>query len=99
MKILICDPIDQTSKEELSTLSGAEVTDKSGISADELLKTVGDYNCLIIRSATKVTREVIEAGKNLKVVIRGGVGIDNIDSAAAKEKNVDVRNTPKAPSK
>lgn len=99
MKILICDPISPKAKENLTKLSGAEVVDKAGISAEELKNEVPNYNCLIIRSATKVTREVIEASKQLKCVIRGGVGIDNIDSQAAKEKNVDVRNTPKASSR
>ncbi|MCX6354442.1 MAG: hydroxyacid dehydrogenase [Candidatus Aureabacteria bacterium] len=96
-KVLICDPI---AKEAVTILkkTGFEVTEKTGLSEADLVSCIGDYNAIIVRSATKVTRKVIEAGKKLEVIARGGVGVDNIDMAAAKEKGIPVVNTPKAPS-
>ena len=74
----------------------AQVDDRKGISADELIKEIGNYDALIVRGRTKVTREVIEAGKKLKVIGRAGVGVDNIDTTFAKEKGVIVVNAPSA---
>jgi D-3-phosphoglycerate dehydrogenase len=56
------------------------------------------FDALTVRSATKVTKEVIDAAKNLKIIVRGGVGVDNIDVAYAESKGVAVRNTPAASS-
>jgi D-3-phosphoglycerate dehydrogenase len=66
------------------------------LNPQELIVQIAEYDCIIVRSATKVTKEVIEAGKNLKAIARGGVGVDNIDVATAKEKNIPVLNTPGA---
>jgi D-3-phosphoglycerate dehydrogenase len=74
----------------------AQVDDRKGISAEDLLKEIGNYDAIIVRGRTKVTKEVIEAGKNLKVIGRAGVGVDNIDLAAAKEKGIVVVNAPSA---
>lgn len=94
MKILISDGIEDIGKKILLE-AGFEVTDKK-FSPDELLKEIPNYDAIIVRSATKVTKDVIEAGKNLKVIARGGVGLDNIDVAYAKEKGITVLNTPGA---
>ncbi len=64
------------------------------ISPEDLLKVIGDYDAIIIRSGTKVTAQVIEAGKKLKVVGRAGVGVDNVDVEAATRHGVLVMNTP-----
>jgi D-3-phosphoglycerate dehydrogenase len=72
------------------------VVDQKGISAEDLLNVVGDYDALIVRGRTKVTAAVFEAGKKLKVVGRAGVGVDNIDLAAAKEQGVTAVNSPLA---
>jgi D-3-phosphoglycerate dehydrogenase len=93
-KVLITDGLDEGGKTLLK--KSVEVTDQPGISADDLLKVVGDYDGLIVRGRTKVTAAVFEAGKNLKVVGRAGVGVDNIDLAAAKAKGVTVVNSPLA---
>ncbi|SDC51468.1 D-2-hydroxyacid dehydrogenase [Geotoga petraea] len=61
---------------------------------DELIKRVKDFDILVVRSATKVTRDIIEAGKKLKIIGRAGMGLDNIDLDAAKEKGIEVLNTP-----
>lgn len=74
----------------------AEVVEKPGISAEDLLKEVGGYDALIVRGRTKVTPAVFDAGTKLKVVGRAGVGVDNIDLAAAKSKGVTVVNSPLA---
>ncbi len=73
-----------------------EVTVLPSVDADTLIKAVGSADALLIRSYAKVTREVIEAGKNLKVIGRGGVGIENIDLQAAHERNITVVYTPQA---
>ncbi len=95
MKVLICDKISKDAIEKMRE-KGAQVDDKSGISYEELLSIIEDYDAIVVRSATKVKREVIEKGKNLKLIVRGGVGVDNIDIEAAVEKGIEVLNTPKA---
>ena len=69
---------------------------KPGLSEDELCAIIGDYDCLIIRSGTKVTQKVIDAGKNLRVIGRAGVGVDNVDVPYATDKGILVMNTPSA---
>ncbi len=96
-KILVCDKIAQSALDEMEAL-GHEVTYKTGMDQDELIKTVPPYEAMIVRSATKVRKPVIDAAENLKVIIRGGVGIDNIDHEYARQKGIQVRNTPGASS-
>ncbi len=93
-KILITDGLDSNGIEMLK--KSAEVIEKPGISADDLLKEVGEYDALIVRGRTKVIPAVFDAGTKLKVVGRAGVGVDNIDLAAAKSKGVTVVNSPLA---
>ena len=66
---------------------------KTGLSEDEIIKIIPDYDGMVVRSATKVTKRIIEAAKNLKVIGRAGAGVDNIDVPTAKEKNMIVMNT------
>jgi len=94
MNILITDGISP---------EGAKILQDAGhrveqvkLAPEELLTRIPAFDCIIVRSATKVTREVIQAGTNLKVIARGGVGLDNIDTEAAKAKNILVLNTPGA---
>ncbi|MBN1398820.1 MAG: D-2-hydroxyacid dehydrogenase [Bacteroidetes bacterium] len=96
MKILVSDGITSEGAKILSN-AGHQV-DKIKLTPEELLQKIDQYDGIIIRSATKVTKEVIEAGKNLKVIARGGVGLDNVDQVAAKEKGIKVMNTPGASS-
>jgi len=88
MKILICDEINKEATEELKKLGDVE------IGREKLNKNILEYDCIIVRSATKITRDIIERSKNLKIIARAGVGLDNIDVAAAKEKNIKVINAP-----
>ena len=93
-KILLTDGLEENGVSVLR--QSAQVDDRPGISADELLTIIGDYDALIVRGRTKVTQAVLDAGKNLKVVGRSGVGVDNIDLKAAKGCGVAVVNAPVA---
>jgi D-3-phosphoglycerate dehydrogenase len=73
---------------------GIEVDEKPGLTPDELKAIIGDYDGLAIRSATKVTRQILEAADRLKVVGRAGIGVDNVDIPAATARGVVVMNTP-----
>lgn len=94
MKILVTDGISAEGAKIL-TDAGHAVHDVN-LKPDELVARIGDYDCIIVRSATRVTREVIDAGKNLKVIARGGVGVDNIDVRHAEERKIIILNTPGA---
>jgi D-3-phosphoglycerate dehydrogenase len=94
MKILITDGISPEGAKIL--LDAGHDVDQVKYTPEELLTNIGKYDCIIVRSATKVTKEVIDAGKNLKVIARGGVGLDNIDVEVAKARNLTVLNTPGA---
>ena len=93
-KILLTDGLEESGQEILR--ASAEVHDRTGISADDLLREIGDYNALIVRGRTKVTPAVFAAAQNLKIVGRAGVGVDNIDLNAARERGVTVVNSPLA---
>ncbi|WP_054522635.1 hydroxyacid dehydrogenase [Thermanaerothrix daxensis] len=93
-KILLTDGLEQNGQEILRV--AAQVDNRAGISADDLLKVVADYDALIVRGRTKVTAAVFDAAARLKVVGRAGVGVDNIDLNAAKAHKVIVVNSPTA---
>ncbi|MGQ9461113.1 MAG: hydroxyacid dehydrogenase, partial [Candidatus Bathyarchaeaceae archaeon] len=92
MKILICDPIHEEGIEKLRQ-AGFEVDVNPTIVSEELRKTVSNYDVIIVRGRTKVTREIIEAGKRLKVMGRAGVGLDNIDVKTAKKRGIMILNS------
>jgi D-3-phosphoglycerate dehydrogenase len=96
MKILITDGISGEGAQILID-AGHDVVQQK-LTPEELLQQIGGYDAIMVRSATKVRRDVIDAGSNLKVIARGGVGLDNIDVAYAKEKGIAVLNTPGASS-
>ncbi|KUK93147.1 MAG: D-3-phosphoglycerate dehydrogenase [Anaerolineaceae bacterium 46_22] len=93
-KILLTDGLATISDEVL--LSQVELDDKKGISAEDLMGVIADYDAVIVRGRTKITEEVLSAAKKLKVVGRMGVGVDNIDLKAAKAHGVTVVNAPVA---
>ncbi|MBC7363976.1 MAG: 3-phosphoglycerate dehydrogenase [Candidatus Aminicenantes bacterium] len=97
-RILIADNLDKEAIEQLKSTPGFEVEVQTGLKEEDLVKIIPDFDVVVVRSATKITRSVIEAGKNLKLIIRAGIGLDNIDVAAAKEKGIEVANTPAATS-
>ncbi len=93
MKVLITDALSDEGKEILRA-AGHEVLDRKGLKGRELVDTIADCEALIVRSGTKVSREVLQAGKKLVAVGRAGVGVDNIDIEAATRQGVIVMNTP-----
>lgn len=93
MKVLVSDKISEKGVEILKK-AGLEVDVKTGMKPDELKSCISEYHGLVIRSATKVTAEIIDAAKNLKVIGRAGSGLDNVDKAAASKKGIVVMNTP-----
>ena len=95
-RILVADALASDALEELQSIPGLEVVIKTGMDEAEQIKTVPGFHGMVVRSATKVTRPVIEAMDTMEVIVRAGIGLDNIDVAAAKEKGVDVNNTPSA---
>lgn len=92
-KVLISDKLSPKAKEIFES-ANIEVDVKVGMSEDELLACIGEYDGLAIRSATKVTAKVLETAKNLKVVGRAGIGVDNVDIKAATANGCVVMNTP-----
>ena len=95
MKVLVCDSISPRAVERMrKACLEVDVNDK--ITPEELLQVIGGYDAMVVRSRTKVRKPVIDAAKNLKVVVRGGVGVDNIDVDYAQAKGVKIMNTPGA---
>jgi D-3-phosphoglycerate dehydrogenase len=97
-KILVADSMDKEALDAMRAIPGFDVTVKTGMGEADLVQVVPGMHAIVVRSATKITRPVIEAGKDLKLLVRAGIGLDNIDGAAAKEKGVAVANTPAATS-
>ena len=94
MKILVADKISPTGVAYLQKQSGLEVIEAYGSTPEKILELSKDVSAIIVRSETKITPEVFAAAKELKVVGRAGVGVDNIDVEAATENGVIVMNTP-----
>jgi D-3-phosphoglycerate dehydrogenase len=92
-RVLVCDPIAEDGIAVLQQF-GAQVDVRTGLSPEELEKAVDKYDALVVRSETKITRQVIAAASKLQVVGRAGIGVDNIDLEAATEKGVVVVNAP-----
>jgi len=97
-KVLIADSLDKEALEQLKAIPGFEVTVKTGLDEAALVKTIPGFNAVVVRGATKITRPVIAAATDLRIIVRAGIGLDNVDAAAAKEKKIAVANTPAATS-
>jgi len=93
MKVLISDNLSPTGIAILKK-AGLEVDIKTGMAPEELRACIGEYHGLVIRSATKVTNDILDAATNLKVIGRAGSGLDNVDKTAATKKGIVVMNTP-----
>ena len=94
LKVLVTDALAPEGIAILESAAGLEVVNAPGLSPDELLTAIGDADGLVIRSGTTVTADVLAAADKLKVVGRAGIGVDNVDVAAATERGVVVVNTP-----
>ena len=92
MKVLVTDKINESAGKIIE--SAAEVDFLPTMSEEELIKIISDYDALMVRSQTKVTANIINAGVNLKIIGRAGVGVDNIDLEAATQKGIIVVNSP-----
>jgi D-3-phosphoglycerate dehydrogenase len=97
MKILICDGLDSSAVKAMEQ-DGHEVLLKKGITPDELKQLIADAEVVVVRSATKITAPVLEHARKLKLIVRAGVGLDNVDAVAAQAKGITVHNTPAATS-
>src|SRR5690625_38811 len=93
-KVLISDPLSEEGIYPLREADNVDVVIETDLTEEQLLKKIGDFDALLVRSQTQVTREVIEKGLNLKVIARAGVGVDNIDLEAATENGIVVVNAP-----
>jgi D-3-phosphoglycerate dehydrogenase len=96
-RILVADPIHEDAIEQLQNAS-FDLLLQTDISPEQLVKSIGEFDAIIVRGRTKVTQEVITAGTSLKVIARAGVGLDNVDRAFAIEKGIQVINSPEGPS-
>lgn len=95
-KILISDKLAEAGINYLNDQPGIQVHIETGLNEDGLCQIIGDYDALLIRSDTQVTKKVLEAAKNLKLIGRAGIGVDNVDIPAATELGIIVMNTPDA---
>ncbi|WP_159881540.1 phosphoglycerate dehydrogenase [Paenibacillus puerhi] len=93
-KVLVSDPISDYGLQQLMRAEDVEVAQITGLSEEELIAIISSYDALLVRSQTKVTRRIMEAGVQLKVVGRAGVGVDNIDLDAATSRGIIVVNAP-----
>jgi len=92
-KVLISDSMSNVAQ-KIFEKNNISVDVKTGLSEEEIIKIIPDYDGMVVRSATKVTKNIISAAKKLKVIGRAGAGVDNIDVSFAKENNMIVMNTP-----
>ncbi|OAB44247.1 phosphoglycerate dehydrogenase [Paenibacillus glacialis] len=93
-KVLVSDPISDLGIQKLMDAEDVTVVKQTGLSEDELVAIIGEYDALLVRSQTRVTERILTAGTNLKAVGRAGVGVDNIDLEAATKRGVVVINAP-----
>ena len=94
MKVLVSDVLGEIGIKMFQDEPGLEVDVNTGLAPEELKSIVGEYDGLVIRSATRVTEEILESAEKLKVVGRAGIGLDNVDIPAATKRGVVVMNTP-----
>lgn len=94
MRVLVSDVLGDIGIKMFQEAEGIEVDVKTGLSPEALKEIIGDFHALVIRSATRVTADLLEAATNLQVIGRAGIGLDNVDIPAATKKGVAVMNTP-----
>jgi D-3-phosphoglycerate dehydrogenase len=96
-KVLASDPLAESAVSAMRK-AGLTVDEKTDLSPDQLKQEIAGYDAIVVRSATKVRAEIIDAATNLKLIVRAGVGLDNVDVDYARQKGIEVRNTPAASS-
>ena len=95
-RVLVADPIEESAVAQIKA-AGLEVVTRNSETDGPIEEQIKGFDCVVVRSATKITKEVIEVADKLRLVVRAGVGLDNVDLGAAKAKGVTVQNTPEAP--
>ena len=93
MKVIICDATAQKAVDMIEA-AGFDVTNQPNITPEELMEVLPEYDAMVVRSRTKVREPLIDVATNLKAIVRGGVGLDNIDVEYARSKGIKVLNTP-----
>ena len=96
MKILICDKLDSFAIQELNKMGTCIDISSEENKSEILLEQIPDADLVFIRSATSIDKEVIDAGVNLKIIARCGVGLDNVDIIEATKRGIHVTNSPEA---
>jgi D-3-phosphoglycerate dehydrogenase len=97
MKVLVCDPISAAAVERMRKCH-LEVDVRDTITPEELAEVISSYDAVVVRSRTKIRKQLLDRATDLKVIVRGGVGVDNIDADYAAAKGIRVLNTPAASS-
>jgi D-3-phosphoglycerate dehydrogenase len=95
-RVLVADPIAESALAKIKA-AGLEVVVRNKETDGPIEDQIKGFDCVVVRSATKMTKEVIDAADNLKLIVRAGVGLDNVDKDAAGKKGIEVKNTPEAP--
>ncbi|MFX1485388.1 MAG: phosphoglycerate dehydrogenase, partial [Promethearchaeota archaeon] len=95
-RVLIADAVANSAVNKMKE-AGLEVVIRDATSDGPIEEHIKGFDGVVVRSATKITKDVIDAADKLKLIVRAGVGLDNVDKAAATEKGVEVMNTPEAP--
>ena len=96
-RVLVSDPLAQSAVAAMRE-AGLVLDEKTDLSVEQLKNEIANYDAIVIRSATKLRAEIIDCATDLKLIVRAGVGLDNVDVPYAKEKGIEVRNTPAASS-
>ncbi|MEM2142238.1 MAG: hydroxyacid dehydrogenase [Candidatus Thorarchaeota archaeon] len=96
VRVLVADPIAESAKKRMEN-AGLEVVVRNKDVDGPVEQQIKGFDCILVRSATKVTSKVIEAADRLKLIVRAGVGLDNVDQKAAEARGIKVLNTPEAP--
>jgi D-3-phosphoglycerate dehydrogenase len=96
IKVLVCDPIHEDGIAMLKS-AGYDIKVEANLTLDQLIKVIPEFDAIVVRGRTKVTYEVMRAGTRLRVVARSGVGLDNIDLQAARNRSIQIISTPAAP--
>ncbi len=94
MKILIADPLGKNGMAVLKKEKGIQIDERPGLKPEELKKVIADYDAVIIRSGTRLTKDILEHATKLRVIGRAGVGVDNVDLETATKRGIIVMNTP-----
>ena len=96
-RVLVSDSLAQSAVAAMRE-AGLDLDEKTDLSVEQLKSEIANYDAIVIRSATKLRAEIIDCSTDLKLIVRAGVGLDNVDVPYAKEKGIEVRNTPAASS-